>query len=216
MRAQTVRRKLAVLWALGAVILAGVGFTVWFAYHSSQAADTALKSANKVSSDVPKTPVVNSYDTCTKAPGSKILTTSPSQCITAGGKTFTETTQAAKYLVITEWQVRIPLAASDITDAEYTLSSGGDMAHITTKALTAAVAKVPGCHSGLNDIYLSRSKTEPELTPGWGPKKVGSYYYFKGSVMEPMCVTAGSDSLATIQSIQNDLAKAVPLVEANQ
>jgi len=73
-----------------AIVLAAVGFTIWFAYNSSQMADKTLQSANKVSKDIPKLPSVDSFEACKKSPGSKMLLTYPEQCVTTTGKKFTD------------------------------------------------------------------------------------------------------------------------------
>ncbi|HSX15350.1 MAG TPA: hypothetical protein VLF40_01035 [Candidatus Saccharimonadales bacterium] len=194
-----------------AIVLAAIGFTIWYAYHSSQLAEQTLSSANKVSKDVPNLPAVDSFETCKKSPGSKLLLTSPEQCITTTGKKFTDGGQSNAYLVITEWHVRLPLAKADLDDAQYTYNASTGLVHITTKTLASKVGALSGCKSGLNNLYLTRSKTEPELENRWGDKKIGSYYYSQAIVTEPDCVaqltTAQS---ASISAIEDDLLSALP------
>jgi type II secretory pathway pseudopilin PulG len=87
------------------VVLAILGFTGWFVYHSKQTADKALNAAN--SSESAHANVVKSFEECKKSPGSTMLLIYPEQCITKDKKTFTDNSQ--KYLVIKEWSVKIEM-----------------------------------------------------------------------------------------------------------
>ncbi|HSX05305.1 MAG TPA: hypothetical protein VLF69_02465 [Candidatus Saccharimonadales bacterium] len=213
---KTIQVRVTALWLLGVAVVVVVGFTVWFAFHSVQLADTALKNANAASKDVPKLPAqVSSFEACQKSSGSTILQTYPAQCITKTGKKFTEPLTAV-FLTINEWHVRIPLGASDLSDAEYSMSSDGTQAHITTKTLAALANKIGGCHPGIDDVYLERSSTTGDFPDTWTPRKIGSYYYGPAAISEPLCLSQGGDAkdLATIHTTQANLQQAVSQVVA--
>jgi len=116
---QRFHTTLVILTAAGLLVLAVLGYSVWFALHSSHLAELSLQSANKVSNDVPKVPVIATFTACQKAPRSVLLQTYPEQCVTAGGKKFTD---AQKYLTIKEWQVRVPLGSAVDAGAYYTVN----------------------------------------------------------------------------------------------
>ncbi|HSX31095.1 MAG TPA: hypothetical protein VLE99_04210 [Candidatus Saccharimonadales bacterium] len=215
MSVQQKQIKIAITWVAVLLVVATVGFTVWFAYHSNQVASRTLQSANQASSDIPKLPAVNSFDACKKSPGSMILQTYPEQCVTKTGQKFTASPTAA-YLTIKEWGVRMPLGRSDLADAEYTLSSDGKRAHITTKTLAHLSAQLGGCHPGIDDVYVDRSTTTASFANSWKPQKIGQYYYGPAVLIEPLCVTQGGNSkdLATMQTIQTDLEQAASQIAA--
>lgn len=178
---------------LAVVLIAAIGATVWYAYHSTQLADSALQSANKVSSDVPKTPVINSYDTCAKAPGSKILQSYPAQCVTTGGKTFTDT---PKYLVIREWgmQFQIP---SVLKTMKYTLTSA-DTVKLDSDDLSDLAGSSKYCSATLGSI--TRMTTAPaEVLGAVKIAHIGNYYYYHGGPAEA-CIPESAASESPIPS----------------
>lgn len=112
---------------LAALLVGALGYILWFAIHSVHVADSALKSANHVSSDIPKTQPVTSFDTCKKAPGSKLLQTFPEQCVTSGGKkftgpitskTYTSKTEKASFTYPAEWQAVDPVVQPNDASAD--------------------------------------------------------------------------------------------------
>lgn len=70
------------------VIVAILGFTGWFVWHSKQAADKSLNNTanSSASSALLKTKITN-FAECKKAAGSQILTTVPPACI-INGRTY--------------------------------------------------------------------------------------------------------------------------------
>lgn len=196
---QTPRKRVQFLTmgvVLLVVVLGALVFTGWFAYHSSQLADSTLKSANKVSSDVPKMAAVTDFATCKKAPGSKMLETSPEQCVITTGKKFTDPGQSVKYLVIKEWGVKVDVSNAALTDAEYVkagpLSDGVERALLATKNTVSmdytcggqvGDGGEPVTHIQSSDQdYLLRSKTTNNLVTDSNHRasdfvKIGSYYY---------------------------------------
>ncbi len=164
---------------LAVVVAAAVSFTVWFAYHSAQLADASLKSANKVSGDMPKLPQITDFDSCKKAGGSKLLQTYPAQCVTQSGKTFTE---ALKYLTIKEWGVEIPLT-STVSDATYAVKAGApDSVYLSLNSLSSTACRA-------NDVSMGaiRRFTYADADPLSGKTlrsenptavKIGNYYFY--------------------------------------
>jgi len=170
--------RVTVIAAVVVVAATALGYATWFAYHSSQVAEASLKSANKVSSDIPKLPQITTFDACKTAHGSKLLQTYPEQCVTVTGKKFVDN---PKYLVIKEWGVKLPLSAN-ITDAYYYIRPGFPSgAYFSPSSL-----KTTDCRA--NDISLagiSRVKaSDIDETTGKtvvsehpDAVKVGNHYY---------------------------------------
>ena len=156
---------------LAVVVAAVVGFTVWFAYHSSQVADSTLKSANKVSSDIPKVPAITDFASCEKAGGSKTLQTYPEQCVTTSGKKYTDT---PKYLVIKEWGVKIPLSTND-SSVYYEVGLNGDVSNSsnipTAMTIYAASTDALVGPAGVSckGEYIAYLLRLPKNDPKWQP-----------------------------------------------
>lgn len=72
------------------VILAIIGGTGYFVWHSQQATDKALIDANTASNGNVGKPDVKSFEDCKKLATSKVLETYPEQCVTKDGKTFVQ------------------------------------------------------------------------------------------------------------------------------
>lgn len=125
----------AVEFILIAVVLAILGFTGYFVYHTRQVADKTLADTGNSS----QANQITSYAACKAAKASKQLLTYPEQCITKDGKTFTDTAQSQKYLVIKEWGIKLELGDPALAGATYIYrapkvgSSGAESVNLTTK-----------------------------------------------------------------------------------
>ncbi len=162
---------------------------------------------NPISNNPPSASLVSNYEECLRSIGSTTLQTFPETCVTSGGKQFVKSqtnNNQKSYLIVKEWGVKLSLT-NNIKDAFYLRSDDG-MMHITTHTLQNLVAQAEGCRTGLDDIYLSRSQTNPGYHYEWVPKYINGYYYYPGSVIEPSCVSKFSDALsAQITPIQTSL-----------
>jgi Tfp pilus assembly protein PilV len=107
------------------LMLATLGFTGYFVYHTQQSTNKTIADTNKVGqSAVNRSEQGLNFAKCKQAAGSKILLTYPEQCVTKDGKTFTDTAAAEpSYLLIKEWGIGIKLTDADkmtykLTDAQ--------------------------------------------------------------------------------------------------
>jgi len=121
----------AIETALVIIILGMIAFTGWFVWHSKQVTDKTLSDTAKSSPGVIQAKKVTNFAECKKAPGSKILTSFPEQCVTKDGKTFTDDSQTMAYLTIKEWHVKLPLNEGD-RGAYYVMSSESGMIQTVT------------------------------------------------------------------------------------
>ncbi len=205
---------LGVMTVVAALVVLIASYALWFAYHSARVADTSLKSANKVSSDVPKQPPITTFKACKTAPRSKMLLTYPEQCITAAGKTFTDTTQS-RFLMIKEWNVKIPLSVN-INDATYLVDSRfPNVAVLSLKRLDAT-----GCSVRKGTLgEISRfTKSTMDVATGASmisefptATQVGSYYYVY-HIPQAYC---DSEGMLPDFSFSTEFSSAVESVQAN-
>lgn len=207
--------RLALVKIVAALVVLGIGYTVWFAYHSAQVADKTLQSANKVSSDVPKVAAITTFDTCKKSPGSKLLQTSPEQCVAKSGKTFTDPTPV-KYLVVKEWGVKVPLSA-EISDAVYLIKPdvpGGAYLSLTSLARTRCTAANVSMGAYIrftkNETWGIENRKMLEIYPS--AAKVGNYYYAYERAQDGCSEQIGA---ARMTSIQNAFETAIKGVVAD-
>jgi len=218
----TAEKKKAKFITMGLVLLAlvaaGIGYTVWFAYHSSQLADASLQSANKIASEAaPKVIPITTFEACKKASGSILLQSYPEQCVTKAGKTFTDI-GSKKELIIKEWGVKVAYTSVDTFSSK--VIAPGNIADIVSNNL----AKQYGCtvfgagilnrelgiaRNGMDNsgetIAQSYAKSPTLFT------KVGNYYYRfvhdQAACSKTITVTA--------QNQANDFVKAlVPKLES--
>ncbi len=190
------------------VVLGTMVFTGWFAYHGAQQASAVLKSANQVSSDVPKLAAVDSFATCQNAAGSKLLETYPEQCVTSGGKTFVGPTK--QVLVIKEWGVKVEYTSTDTLS--YKLSETGNGADVISKDL----AQKYGCTDwGAGGIFRqvgsddeAGGRTGDTVAESYKKNpsyftKIGSYYY---SFAHNQAGCQSDDIMAKLTSAQQEVA----------
>jgi hypothetical protein len=211
------RTQFAALGVVMAMMILGVlVFTGWYAYHSQQVANTSLQSANKVSRDIPKVAPITTFDACKKAAGSKMLQTYPEQCVTKAGKSFTDTTQA-QYMVIKEWNVKMPLTAN-IRDAYYVINP--DLPSAAYLSLTSL--KNTSCSA--SDITLASINrfTAQDMDKERGvtilsehptATKVGNYYY--SPVFPQAACDTGKVQLPQNVSFRQEFGQAISLMQAN-
>jgi len=173
------------------VALIVVGFIGWFVYHSQQTANTVIRTTDQTSqsgANGTKVIAVDSFASCKKEPGSNILQSSPPQCVSKAGKTFTAPT--AKTLVIKEWGVELPytsgatfsyhldtdsfasLISSDLVEA-YGCTSDG--AGAITRGLGTDIADRTYDSKGNPETIAQVAAQYPNAY-----KKVGDYYYVYG------------------------------------
>lgn len=153
------------------VVLAIVGFTGWFVYHSKQTADKNYKGTSNTQTPPPAT--VKTFAECEKATGSKILTTYPEQCLTKDGKSFTNIGQSQKYLVIKEWGVKIRLSSADSgayyavpTDVQKDSGGAPESINVYTSQSDSLVGPAGVSCKGEYVAYLLRL---PRNDPKWQP-----------------------------------------------
>ncbi len=214
---KTQKKRLYLTTSLGTAVIAAVviftGYALWFAYHSSHLANASLQSANQVSSEVPKLPDITSFATCKTAPGSHLMMTNPEQCVAATGKKYTSNT---KYLIITQWNIEVPLT-TPVENANYTIAAGNsNEAYLSlTKTHTTA------CHAGSDSIgsYVRFMTGEIDTRTGASllsehPQavNVGSYYYYY-TPPQSIC-TSGVTSLQS-QSIYAAFRQAIQRAKAD-
>lgn len=118
---------------------------------------------------------------------------------------------ATKYLVITEWGVKIPLT-NTIADANYTIANG--YVYVSTDAL---VKKYPDCAANKTTVYAfgrfksmadaydqpgGDGKTYGDMMPN-APKAAGYYYY--GTPSQASCNLNGATTQAAITAAETEL-----------
>lgn len=110
------------------VILGLIGGTGYFVYQANKAANKNYRTSNGVASfakNKKKTPT--NFADCKAAAGSVILQTSPEQCRTTQGKTFTDTTKVAAKIedkqaivaAITAYMQKTSEPGADLTNYRY-------------------------------------------------------------------------------------------------
>lgn len=118
MRTSTNQKGFTVIEALLImVIVAIIGGTGYYVYHSNTQANKNYKSS-EANATFAKNKAPSNFAECKAAKGSVILQTSPEQCKTKAGKTFTETTKAAAEPV--DDKTAILAAAKAYTDKFFT------------------------------------------------------------------------------------------------
>ena len=145
------------------VALGLVGFTGYFVWHAKQDTDKNLTPTNSTS------PVFKKAPTTT---------------------TTTTTTPQQQYLIIKEWDVKIPLSSS-ISTAYYSYSSSIDMVKLSLEKY-----KGTNCSTNQGQLYGISRSTDPNgggANSGTGVK-VGKYYYFS---VHPQAGCDGSASDST-------------------
>lgn len=197
------------------VVLAILGFTGWFVYHSRQAAD---KTYSNTAKDMPQTvSTIKTFADCQKSPGSKILTTYPEQCITTGGKMFSDT---LKYLVIKEWGVKFPIT-NDETELTYRRMNPESSTQPIDgfDILSPSVAKLCGTGGDgtfANMMRISVSDPNTDLVAAYKKElgtravRLGNYYYLFGGTTNE-CNDIGGPKEATLSSnLQSEFQKLTP------
>ncbi len=206
------------------LVVAVLGFTGWYVWHARQNSYVKIGHGN----DVSFPGGASNYYECTEEAGSKMLETYPQICVSNDGKHFTQPIgddktqpKSAKYLVINEWNVKIPLS-SNIKDAFYSPQTDNAtiMMHISTHKLQSLANQVNGCSSGIDDIYIRRdtsvSRGNDSSTDSTPFTRIGNYDYFFGNVIEPQCISQYNpndpvmNQIVTIEtSLREDLKKMV-------
>jgi hypothetical protein len=210
-----------ILIVVGVAIIAGTGFYVW---HAKQMSDKNIAIASSSAVQFKSNSVTN-YAECQKATGSKILQTSPEQCVTKSGKTYTDNSQppVQQYLVIKEWGVRLKLNAST-QDAYYEFPGGPTYAFLSTKSL-AAVA--PDCAPGKVSLGLIFRQTTTEYQDALADQQangknidnvtgdihIGDYYYGYSSP-QAGCTDNNAPATTLYNTARPALINAVKTLEA--
>jgi len=166
------------------IILGIVGFTGWYVWHSKQATDKTLNNAAKSAPATAQAKKVASFADCKKAAGSKTLTTSPEQCVTKDGKTFTDTnastSSAQQYLTIKEWGVKLPVSG-DISDAYYLYKSDIDVVYLSKAAYKDTNCAADSTTLGAIDRFTASTKDELSgnnmLSERPNAIHIGNYYF---------------------------------------
>jgi hypothetical protein len=189
------------------VIMGIVGFAGWFVYHGRQAADTALNATNKVSQSNAKSPPK------TRA---------------------TDNTQ--KYLVITEWGVKLSLEDPILDQAVYTkpvadisgaqgvesilLATHDTLSFDYTCGGQEGDGGEPISHTTSSDQdHLLRAHTADELQNASNnlPSQythIGNYYYvYQHNTGHGDCVPTDQSVGAKAQQVGNAFAKSTILAE---
>jgi hypothetical protein len=198
------------------VVLGLLGFTGWFVWHSKQAADKSLNSANKTSQGKVQASAVKDFEACKKAAGSMMQETYPEVCVTKDGKRFTDPSQSLNYLVIKEWKVKIPLGAN-IIDAYYYISpdlpsaaylSLGSLKNTDCRASSTSLAGI----SRIVSTEINESTGRTVISEHPDAVKVGDYYYFAG-YPQAGCDTSPA-SIPGDVSLRSEFAEAIKGIQA--
>jgi len=117
MKHQLGERGTGLVEALLVLVVVGlIGFTGWYVWQSKNSVDATLSNVNQ-GAVAKVTPKIKSFEDCKASAGSKLLQTSPEQCVTASGQKFTAVS-TQQYLTVKEWGIRFKLT-SEIADAYY-------------------------------------------------------------------------------------------------
>lgn len=141
---------------------------------------------------------VSTYAECQKAPGSVILDSYPSICMTSDKKQFTNPDQKVDVprnssLSVPELAATIPLGQA-ISDAYYTYDQAEGDAYLTTTRLEDLLNSIKdSCTSGLHGIYIK--KEAKSLVESARP--------------ETLCLPPSTPTTSSIQSIKQDLREAI-------
>jgi hypothetical protein len=159
------------------VIIGILGFAGWFVYNAQQSTDKTLSDANKSNAATPasKTSNVATFAECKAATGSVIQTTYPEICVTKGGQRFTDPSQSLdqKYLVIKEWNIKIPLSTA-IDDGYYVFKD--NYAYLSLKSLASTGCAADATTTGAINRVAVSSEEGSRVASVSG--KVGNYYYY--------------------------------------
>ena len=140
------------------VILAILGGTGWFVWHSKQATDASL------------TNTANSQPGIAKKPAAPTST-----------KPVSSTATAQKYLVIKEWGVRMKLT-DNLKDAYYVIKPDtSSSAFLSLQSLTAVAPECAPDKISVGVLFrqttAEHDTTVSEQTAPYGDVRIGNYYY---------------------------------------
>lgn len=204
------------------VVVGILGFTGWFVYHAQQNTTNTLNTTNKSgqSSTTAKTKAVTTFAECKQASGSKMLETYPEQCVTKGGKTFTDTDTGSsqQYLDIKEWGIKLPYGGTDTFTYEFPDDNNQSGVQVISTKLAATynctdfgagnierlkagdTADAAGDTASL--LYASGNATMAKL---------GDYYY----LFAPDQAECGNAPLAAQQAASNTIKAALTNIKAD-
>ncbi|MEJ0073554.1 MAG: hypothetical protein WDN27_05810 [Candidatus Saccharibacteria bacterium] len=165
------------------IVLVIVGFTGWFVWHSTQAANRDY-SANPSSGTSSKSSTVKTFAECKAAAGSIMQETYPEVCVTKSGQRFTDTLESAQgpgYLVITEWSVKFQIPTG-LKTMKYTVANtAGNAVWLDSGDLSTLAGSTKYCGDDPGYLGVIERVTEPtEHLDEVLIKKVGAYYYYYG------------------------------------
>ena len=140
---------------------------------------------------------VDSYERCIKAPGSVILDSYPSVCITRAKQQFTNPNDHADMpwpstLSIPELSAKVSLVGG-ITDAYYSYDPTTEEAYLTTTQLEEARKTLSGCTSGTHGLYVKQDGAVLKEQPRY----------------QALCITPSSEAARQIGRIQELLRNAI-------
>lgn len=214
------RTKFITLGVVVALLLVGTaGFTVWYAYHSAHAADTALQNANKAAAGtIPAVTPIATYEQCAKSPRGTLTQTYPPACTVKGGKTFTDNSQ--KYMTIKEWGVKLPMSDA-LKGLKYTLNPSDDNDNVigfTFASLEGGTACGESDAAGhlvriSESNYNNWSKTD-SITARPKAVHVGAYYYYAGMPQGACAENVKSAQQVQIMNARLPLSDAISKVTA--
>ncbi|MCA9325028.1 hypothetical protein KDA23_03110 [Candidatus Saccharibacteria bacterium] len=193
------------------VIVAIIGLTGWYVWHSKQIADDSQNKALQASSGTIPATKVTSYEECIKLQGSKLLETYPEQCVTASGKKFTNLDQSVDdYLVVKEWGIRFKVPKG-LSDVKYQLFDGKDSdEHLAVYAkpssgsvdyrsdylaVTTGSTPRPKYALGIVDRSGDKYKEDDGGNLTLAGKKVGDYYFYTSWAFSSRATGAGCTAL---------------------
>lgn len=102
------------------VIVALIGGTGWYVWHSKQQADKTLNAAQSENTSAFKSTTVKSFADCQKAAGSTVQQSYPEVCVTKSGQRFTQSTSDQSQTPYTTTYSKVPAALQKVILAEIT------------------------------------------------------------------------------------------------
>lgn len=169
------------------VILAIIGGTGYYVWHSKQQADNVYNSASQSQKNVALVPIIKTFAECQKASGSKIQETFPEVCVTNGGKSFTNDAQIAlntmvsklpkalQQAILAQTKKDAPACVKDNQTVDY---NGKPVDNSATYEPSGFAITGIGCDGGAAHLFIYQSGSWKDVgvtQSGWSCEVVDKY-----------------------------------------